>query len=112
MQFCKMNGAGNDFIILNNMAEHLPHDVFPAMAKVLCHRHLSIGADGLMAVLPSGSGWPLNGSSPSARLSMHCLTLRSFPVPPWASPPLFSYSITHNRRAGKVCADEKREKIL
>ena len=25
---------------------------------------------------------------------------------------LFSYSITHNRRAGKVCTDEKREKIL
>ena len=50
MRFCKMNGAGNDFIILNNMVEHLPHEVFPAMAKVLCHRHLSIGADGLMVV--------------------------------------------------------------
>ena len=50
MQFCKMNGAGNDFIILNNIVEHLPHDIFPSMARVLCHRHLSIGADGMMVV--------------------------------------------------------------
>ena len=51
-----MNGAGNDFIIINNLTEHLSPDAFPALARTLCHRHLSIGADGLMAVLPSGSG--------------------------------------------------------
>ena len=45
-----MNGAGNDFIILNNLKEHLPWDAFPGIARVLCHRHLSIGADGLMVV--------------------------------------------------------------
>ncbi len=55
MRFCKMNGAGNDFIIINNIEEKLPHDSFPALAKTLCHRHLSIGADGLMVVeRPSG----------------------------------------------------------
>ena len=45
-----MNGAGNDFIILNNLEEHIPHDQFPAIARTLCHRRLSIGADGLMVV--------------------------------------------------------------
>lgn len=50
MRFCKMNGAGNDFIILNNMEEHLDHAILPAVARTLCHRHLSIGADGLMVV--------------------------------------------------------------
>lgn len=50
MHFCKMNGAGNDFIILNNMEERLDHAVFPSLARTLCHRHLSIGADGLMVV--------------------------------------------------------------
>ena len=50
MRFTKMNGAGNDFIILNNMTEHIPHDRFPAIARTLCHRHLSIGADGLMVI--------------------------------------------------------------
>ena len=50
MRFTKMNGAGNDFIILNNLEERLPRDRFPAIARLLCHRHLSIGADGLMVV--------------------------------------------------------------
>ena len=45
-----MNGAGNDFLVLNNLEAHLPAQVFPAMARVLCERHLSIGADGLMVV--------------------------------------------------------------
>ena len=50
MQFWKMNGAGNDFIILNNLMEKLPESVFPAIARTLCERHMSIGADGLMVV--------------------------------------------------------------
>ena len=55
MQFWKMNGAGNDFIILNNLREGLPADALPALARQLCHRRLSIGADGLMVVdRPSG----------------------------------------------------------
>ena len=56
MRFCKMNGAGNDFLILNNMEEKLPHSAFPAIAQTLCHRHLSIGADGLMVVEKSEQG--------------------------------------------------------
>lgn len=50
MRFTKMNGAGNDFIVLDNLTEHIPHDRFPVIARTLCHRHLSIGADGLMVV--------------------------------------------------------------
>ena len=50
MQFWKMNGAGNDFIIIKNMEEHLPAESFPYIARTLCQRHISIGADGLMVV--------------------------------------------------------------
>lgn len=50
MRFTKMNGAGNDFIILNNLEEHIDPTFFPQIARTLCHRHLSIGADGLMVV--------------------------------------------------------------
>ena len=50
MRFWKMNGAGNDFIILNNIEEKLDRSLFPAIARTLCHRHLSIGADGFMVV--------------------------------------------------------------
>ena len=50
MKFWKMNGAGNDFVVLNNLEEHLPTDCLPQIARTLCERRLSIGADGLMVV--------------------------------------------------------------
>ena len=56
MRFTKMNGAGNDFIILNNLTEHMDPALFPSIARTLCHRRLSIGADGLMVVDSPGQG--------------------------------------------------------
>ncbi len=50
MKFWKMNGAGNDFVIINNMEEKIPAEKFPYVARTLCERHLSIGADGFMVV--------------------------------------------------------------
>ena len=50
MQFWKMNGAGNDFIILNNLDGALAEASFSRLAQTLCERRLSIGADGLMIV--------------------------------------------------------------
>ena len=50
MHFTKMNGAGNDFIILENLDGRIPAERLPKLARALCDRHMSIGADGLMAV--------------------------------------------------------------
>ncbi|MBQ3404537.1 MAG: diaminopimelate epimerase [Oscillospiraceae bacterium] len=50
MRFTKMQGAGNDFIIINNMEEGLPERALSGLAARLCTRRLSIGADGLMVV--------------------------------------------------------------
>jgi diaminopimelate epimerase len=50
MKFWKMNGAGNDFIIIDNRVEKIPHEKLSSVAKTLCERHLSIGADGFMVV--------------------------------------------------------------
>jgi len=50
MKFWKMNGAGNDFIIINNIEEKIPAEKLPLIAKTVCERHLSIGADGFMVV--------------------------------------------------------------
>ena len=55
MKFQKYNGAGNDFIIINNMEEHIPAEKLPAIARKLCHRHMSLGADGFMVVEKSGA---------------------------------------------------------
>lgn len=53
MDFWKMNGAGNDFIVLNDMARRIPDEKIGGLARRLCERHLSIGADGLMVVRPA-----------------------------------------------------------
>lgn len=51
MKFTKMHGLGNDFIFFENPDNT---DInYSALAIKLCHRQLSIGADGIIAVLPS-----------------------------------------------------------
>ena len=50
MKFCKMNGIGNDFIIIDNRKMRKDETALSQMASRLCERHLSIGADGLIAV--------------------------------------------------------------
>ena len=50
MKFWKMNGAGNDFIIFNNIEEGLTVEEYCELAKDVCERHMSVGADGIMVV--------------------------------------------------------------
>lgn len=51
MNFTKMQGLGNDFIVLHGHKE-LPTDA-SGQAIRLCDRHFGIGADGLVYLLPS-----------------------------------------------------------
>jgi diaminopimelate epimerase len=48
--FTKMNGAGNDFIILDNRFLHLDADELAAFARRYCPRRTGVGADGLLAL--------------------------------------------------------------
>ncbi len=50
MEFWKMNGAGNDFVVLDNRVEKLTTQQLSRLARTVCERHMSVGADGLMAV--------------------------------------------------------------
>lgn len=50
MEFMKIQGAGNDFIVINNMKLNIPINSIPPIAKKLCTRKVSLGADGLMVV--------------------------------------------------------------
>ena len=49
--FVKMTGAGNDFVVIDNRAQH--HSLTPEQIAKLCDRHYGIGADGLLAVEPA-----------------------------------------------------------
>ena len=46
--FTKMQGAGNDFIVVNNMELGLPAEKFPAIARKVCAHRVSLGGDALM----------------------------------------------------------------
>jgi len=50
-----MHGLGNDFIVIDERKLQMKTD-FIDLAKKLCDRHLGIGADGLIRVLPSKTG--------------------------------------------------------
>ncbi|MBQ8831496.1 MAG: diaminopimelate epimerase [Oscillospiraceae bacterium] len=56
MRFTKMQGAGNDFIIIDIDKEKISPDALPDIAKRVCSRRLSVGADGLMAVTSAENG--------------------------------------------------------
>ncbi|NCA84730.1 MAG: diaminopimelate epimerase [Clostridia bacterium] len=46
IDFEKYEGAGNDFIIIDNQRNHFKTDV--GIVKLLCDRHFGVGADGLL----------------------------------------------------------------
>jgi diaminopimelate epimerase len=51
LQFTKMHGAGNDFVVLDATTQELP--ALEAFARQLCDRHRGIGADQLLIVRPA-----------------------------------------------------------
>ncbi|MFM8471236.1 MAG: diaminopimelate epimerase [Limisphaerales bacterium] len=53
LDFTKMNGAGNDFILADNRAGNIR--LTPEHVAHLCHRQRGIGADGLMLLVPCKS---------------------------------------------------------
>lgn len=54
LDFVKMNGAGNDFILIDNRSGTVR--LTPAQVARLCHRQRGIGADGLMLLVPGRQG--------------------------------------------------------
>ena len=54
IDFVKMHGLGNDFILIDCLSKTLGDSSFLSyLAKRLCNRNFGIGADGLILVLPS-----------------------------------------------------------
>src|SRR5215469_18799507 len=51
LRFTKMNGAGNDFVMIDNRA--LDVKLTEKQIKSLCDRHRAVGADGVILVEPA-----------------------------------------------------------
>jgi diaminopimelate epimerase len=54
LAFTKMNGAGNDFVLVDNRAQNLA--LSREQIARICHRQKGVGADGLMLLVPSRTG--------------------------------------------------------
>lgn len=52
MEFVKMHGLGNDFILINGLKDGGTVNYFELAPKI-CDRNFGIGADGLLIILPS-----------------------------------------------------------
>ncbi|ADL13362.1 diaminopimelate epimerase [Acetohalobium arabaticum] len=51
MEFTKMHGLGNDFVMVNGFNEDIADP--NQLAEAICDRHFGVGADGLVLILPS-----------------------------------------------------------
>jgi diaminopimelate epimerase len=51
LQFAKMNGAGNDFVLIDNRAQDVK--LTADQIRFLCDRHRGVGADGILLVEPA-----------------------------------------------------------
>ncbi|MEW6244221.1 MAG: diaminopimelate epimerase [Bacillota bacterium] len=55
LEFTKMSGCGNDFIIIDNRNGVFTSHTLSSWAKALCRRRISLGADGLLVIEASRS---------------------------------------------------------
>jgi diaminopimelate epimerase len=53
LKFWKMHGLGNDYIVIDNTDEKLQRRNLGEIAKILCQRRFSVGADGLLLACKS-----------------------------------------------------------
>jgi diaminopimelate epimerase len=50
ISFSKLHGSGNDFILIDNRRGMVSSGDLPRLARTLCRRKFSVGADGLVAI--------------------------------------------------------------
>lgn len=53
IEFYKMHGTGNDFVVIDCIQQPLNEATLPNLARKICDRHFGVGADQLLLVHPS-----------------------------------------------------------
>lgn len=60
IEFWKMSGSGNDFILIDNRDQRIQEEEMARLVERACRRRISVGADGVIFVVPSQAydfGW-------------------------------------------------------
>ena len=87
LPFVKMQGAGNDFVVLDAFAHPFPHETnFSALALLLCDRRHGVGGDGLLLLQPAQDGksdvrmrmWNPDGSEDMCGNGLRCVARLAF----------------------------------
>ena len=84
LRFVKMHGLGNDFVVLDTIAQPLPEGFnFVRAAEILCHRHFGVGGDGLLLLEKSNAAqsdaeiamrmWNPDGSEDMCGNGLRCI---------------------------------------
>jgi diaminopimelate epimerase len=50
VEFVKAHGSGNDFVVVEDLADR--HELTPELVRAVCDRHVGVGADGLIRIAP------------------------------------------------------------
>ncbi|HET6750407.1 MAG TPA: diaminopimelate epimerase [Actinomycetes bacterium] len=53
MEFVKAHGTGNDFVVVEDLADR--YRITPELVRAVCDRHFGIGADGLIRIAPGNA---------------------------------------------------------
>ncbi|MCC7375262.1 MAG: diaminopimelate epimerase [Verrucomicrobiales bacterium] len=113
IEFVKMTGAGNDFILADNRSGNV--QLSPDQVARLCHRQFGIGADGLMLLVPCTSGkadwawqfWNSDGSNAEmCGNGARCFARYIQRVTGWSRP-----SLTFETAAGVISATFEGERV-
>ena len=85
LRFVKMHGLGNDFVVLDGIAEPLPPNFdFGRAAETFCQRHLGIGSDGLLLLEQSSIAgiamrmWNPDGSEDMCGNGLRCIAALAY----------------------------------
>lgn len=114
LEFTKMSGAGNDFILADDRAGRLA-GLTRAQVQRLCHRQFGIGADGLMLLVPCVSGkadftwrfWNSDGSDAEmCGNGARCFARYIQRLTNWSRP-----SLTFETVAGVITAEFQGEQV-
>jgi diaminopimelate epimerase len=68
VNFAKLHGAGNDFLLFDGRSDPSLADALPTLVSRLCHRRFGLGADGVLLLKPAGPNearvvyWNADGS--------------------------------------------------
>jgi diaminopimelate epimerase len=81
LSFHKLQGAGNDFVVVDAISHSLPSDFdFSRAAITLCDRHFGVGGDGLLSLESSNNGaavrmrmWNPDGSEDMCGNGLRCV---------------------------------------